>query len=192
MSERGRPGVNGHGHGQADGAGVATRAGTARELPLSPEGFRDQLRALADGYDQGAATFIERRARLPDTLRALATVLREAVTVLGRAGLPAELDRLPSPRPLDKGLVLRIGGTSADRDGDGALLPAEQPAQLRIEVRADARLQIVWVGHALIGELARELHRDEPRAPSELGVLGFKREVVRFLEAALASSYRGA
>ena len=61
---------------------------------------------------------------------------------------------------------------------------------LRIEVRPDARLQIVWVGHALVGEIARELHRDDPRAPNEVGVLSFKREVVRFLDAALGSSFR--
>ena len=80
-------------------------------------------------------------------------------------------------------------------EGDGpwpGVLLLHELFGLTSQVRADARLQIVWVGHALIGELARELHRDEPRAPSELGVLGFKREVVRFLEAALASSYRGA
>ncbi len=168
----------------------ARRASTLRELPLSPEDFRDELHAVASGYQAGEAGFLERRERLPDTLRALATVLREAVTLLAREGLPAELDRLPSPRPLDKGLVMRVGGTAPDRDGDGALLPAEQPAQLRIEVRADARLQIVWVAHALVDELARELRRDEPRTPGEVGILAFKREVVHFLSAALASSYR--
>jgi len=176
--------------GAGSDPGAPRRPGTARELPLSPEGFRDELRAVATAYQAGAATYLERRDRLPDTLRAVATVLREAVTVLARDGVPAELDRLPSPRPLDKGLVLRVGGATPERDGDGALLPAEQPAQLRIEVRADARLQTVWVAHALVGELARELHRDPPRAPSEVGILAFKREVVRFLQAALASSYR--
>lgn len=174
----------------SSGSNGHRRPGTARELPLSPDGFRDELRAVADGYQKGAAGFLERRERLPDTLRALATVLREAVTVLSRDGVPAELDRLPSPRPLDKGLVLRIGGATPDRDGDGALLPSEQPAQLRIEVRADARIQTIWVAHALVGELPRELQRDDARAPSEVGILQFKREVVRFLQAALGSSYR--
>src|SRR5687768_12010453 len=121
----------------------------ATELPLSPDGFRDELQRVADQYDEGQRAFAERRARLADTLRALATVLRETATHLARMGIPAEIDRLHSPRPLDKGLVLRVAGAA---DGDGAS-PAEQPAQLRIEVRADARLQIVWIGHALVGEL---------------------------------------
>lgn len=157
------------------------------ELPLSSDGFRDELQRVADDYVRGAALFEERRARLPDTLRALATVLREAVTVLARLGLPAEIDRLASPRPLDRGLVLRVAGHARGDDPDAV---SEQPAQLRIEVRADARLQIVWLGHAAIGDSPRELHRDQPRAPSELGVLMFKRELVRFLDAARASSYR--
>jgi hypothetical protein len=158
------------------------------ELPLSPEGFRDELARVAAGYDRGAALFVERRARLPDTLRALATVLREAVTVLSRMGVPAEIDRLPSPRPLDRGLVLRVAGS--DRSDESAMVPSEQPAQLRIEVRADARIEIVYVGHALVGEVAREIHRDAPRAPSDVGILQFKREVVSFLDAALGSSFR--
>lgn len=159
------------------------------EQPLSPEGFREELHRVAGSYAAGQFAFHERRARLPDTLRALATVLREAATVLSRVGVPAEIERLVSPRPLEKGMVLRVAG-APERDGDGALIPSEQPAQLRIEVRPDARLQIVWVGHALVGHVARELHRDDPRAPNELGVLSFKREVVRFLDAALGSSYR--
>jgi len=171
---------------RADGrAGNGQRRAT--ELPLSPDGFRDELRRVADAYAAGEAAFEERRARLPDTLRALATVLREAVTVMSRLGLPAEIDRLPSPRPLDRGLVLRVAGVGHRGDPDAA---SEQPAQLRIEVCADARLQIVWVGHAPDGELPAVLHRDQPRAPSELGVLSFKRELVRFLDAARASSYR--
>lgn len=167
---------------RSDGNGHRART----ELPLSPDGFRDELKRVADAYVAGEAAFDERRARLPDTLRALATVLREAVTVLARLGLPAEIDRLPSPRPLDRGLVLRIAGLA--RGDDDSV--AEQPAQLRIEVRADARLQIVWVSHAPLGELPHELHRDPPRAPSEVGVVTFKRELVRFLDAARASSYR--
>jgi hypothetical protein len=83
--------------------------------------------------------------------------------------------------------VLRVGGSAPAHDSD---TPGEQPAQLRIQVRSDARLEIVWVGHALVGEVARELHRDPPRAPSDVGILQFKREVVRFLDTALASSYR--
>lgn len=174
------PPANGHnGH----------HARRATELPVSAESFRDELQRIADGYAKGRDAFHERRARLPDTLRALATVLREAATVLSRLGVPAEIDRLASPRPLDKGLVLKIGG-AGDRDEGGGAVPAEQPAQLRIEVRSDARLQIVWVGHALVGELSREIQRGDPCAPSELGVLGFKREVVQFLDAALGSSYR--
>jgi len=172
--------------GSADRPSSPGRRST--ELPLSPEGFRDELQRIAASYSRGDAAFIARRARLADTLRALATVLREAVTVMSRVGVPAEIDRLPSPHPLDRGLVLRVAGAVPDRGGGD--LPSEQPAQLRIEVRADARLQIVWVGHALVGEIPRELFRDAPRAPSELGVLSFKREVVRFLDAALASSYR--
>ena len=159
------------------------------EQPLSPEGFREELHRIAGSYAAGQYAFQERRARLPDTLRALATVLREAATVLNRVGVAAEIERLISPRPLEKGMVLRVAGATPERD-DAAPIPAEQPAQLRIEVRPDARLQIVWVGHALVGEVARELHRDDPRAPSEVGVLSFKREVVRFLEAALGSSFR--
>lgn len=158
------------------------------EQPLSSDAFRDELGRVATGYARGQDAFVERRARLPDTLRALATVLREAATHLARQGLPAEIDRLPSPAPLDRGLVLRVGGATAEREG--GLVPAEEPAQLRIEVRPDARLAIVWLGHALAGEAAPELHREPPRAPAELGVLSFKREVVRFLDAALASSYR--
>jgi hypothetical protein len=160
------------------------------EQPLSPESFREELHRVAGSYAAGQYAFHERRARLPDTLRALATVLREAATVLSRVGVPAEIERLPSPRPLEKGMVLRVAGATPERDGEGAPIPAEQPAQLRIEVRPDARLQIVWVGHALVGEVARELVRDDPRAPSEVGVLSFKREVVRFLDAALGSSFR--
>jgi hypothetical protein len=171
-------------------SGSSSSARRTTELPLSPEGFRDELARIAGAYSEGQRAFLERRARLPDTLRALATVLREAVTVLGRLNLSAELDRLPSPRPLDRGLVLRVAA-GPGADVDAALVPAEQAAQLRIEVRPDARLQIVWIGHALVGEVPRELHRDPPRAPSEVGVLGFKRELVRFLEAALGSSYRG-
>ncbi len=167
---------------------MSASARRTTELPLSPESFRDELQRVAAGYTAGQAAFLERRARLPDTLRALATVLREAVTVLSRLNLAAELDRLPSPRPLDRGLVLRVAGQPR---GDDAEAVTEQAAQLRIEVRADARLQIVWIGHALVGDVPRELHRDTPRAPSEVGVLGFKREVVRFLDAALGSSYRG-
>lgn len=180
-TERSTPsnGHNGHAHPRR-----------STELPLSPDGFRDELRRVAESYAAGTEVFLERRARLPDTLRALATVLREAVTVLSRMGMPAEIERLPSPRPLDKGLVLRVAGLTGDRNGDGALAPAEQPAQLRIEVRADARLQMVWVGHALVGEVGRELHRDDPKAPNEVGIVTFKREVVRFLDAARASSYR--
>jgi hypothetical protein len=153
----------------------------ATELPLSPDGFRDELARIADSYARGESAVDERRARLADTLRALATVLREAVTVLARVGLPAELDRIASPKPLDKGLVLRVAGSES-----------EQPAELRVEVRADARLEIVWLGHATPGATARELHREPARAPCEVGVIAFKREVVRFLDAALASSYRAA
>ena len=165
---------------------MAQIARRTTELPLGPEEFREELHRIAGSYAVGQHAFHERRARLPDTLRALATVLREAATVLSRVGVPTEIERLVSPRPLEKGMVLKVAGAT-DPGGD---VPAEQPAQLRVEVRPDARLQIVWVGHALVGEVARELHRDEPRAPSELGVLSFKREVVRFLDAALGSSYR--
>lgn len=171
-----RPELKGNGHRRST------------ELPLSGDGFRDELKRVADGYVRGEAAFEERRARLPDTLRALATVLRETATVLARLGLPAEIDRLPSPRPLDRGLVLRVAGVARGADDPDA--PAEQPAQLRIEVLPDARLQIVWVGHAPLGDHPRELHRDAPRAPSEVGVLAFKRELVKFLDAARGTSFR--
>jgi len=186
----GRSGRSGAERGDHGGNGANGGNGHRRttEQPLSGDGFRDELKRVADAYVDGEAAFDERRARLPDTLRALATVLREAVTVLARLGLPAEIDRLPSPRPLDRGLVLRVAGMARGPDDVDAV--SEQPAQLRIEVRSDARLQIVWVGHAGVSELPHELHRDQPRAPSELGILGFKREVVRFLDAARASSYR--
>jgi hypothetical protein len=158
-----------------------SHARKATELPLSPENFRDELARIADAYARGESATAERRTRLADTLRALATVLREAVTVLARVGLAAELDRIASPKPLEKGLVLRVAGSDA-----------EQPAELRVEVRADARLDVVWMAHALVGATARELHREPARAPCEVGVIAFKREVVRFLDAALASSYRAA